>query len=53
MHSNISFVQEWSYMEEIIANGLSQLGRSADGTMQVYLSLTLSVCIFLIHVVID
>ena len=30
-------------MEDMIANGLSQLGRSADGTMQVFLTLTLNV----------
>ncbi|CAB4011757.1 leucine-rich repeat and guanylate kinase domain-containing -like, partial [Paramuricea clavata] len=34
--------EDWSYLEDMIANGLSQLGRSADGTMQVFLSLTLN-----------
>ena len=29
----------------LVADGLSQLGRSADGTMQVFLSLTLKVVI--------
>ena len=29
--------------EEMIAEGLSQLGRSADGTLQVYLNLFLPV----------
>lgn len=30
-------------MEDMIADGLSQLGRSADGTLQVYLNLFLAV----------
>jgi len=30
-------------MEDMIAEGLSQLGRSADGTLQVYLNLFLAV----------
>ena len=35
--------EEFSYLADQIANGLSQLGRSADGTMQVFLTLSLSV----------
>ncbi|XP_068715190.1 leucine-rich repeat and guanylate kinase domain-containing protein-like [Montipora foliosa] len=36
--------QEVDEFEEMIADGLSQLGRSADGTLQVYLSLFLPGC---------
>lgn len=37
-------VEEVDDFEEMIADGLSQLGRSADGTLQVYLSLFLPGC---------
>ncbi|KAL9960961.1 hypothetical protein ACROYT_G034471 [Oculina patagonica] len=36
--------QEADEFEEMIADGLSQLGRSADGTLQVYLNLFLAGC---------
>lgn len=36
--------QETNEFEEMIADGLSQLGRSADGTLQVYLHLFLPGC---------
>jgi len=36
--------QEVDEFEEMIADGLSQLGRSADGTLQVYLNLFLPGC---------
>lgn len=37
------FCQEAEEFEDMIADGLSQLGRSADGTLQVYLNLFLAV----------
>ena len=36
--------------EEMIADGLSQLGRSADGTLQVYLSLFLPVSKYIYYI---
>lgn len=42
----ITFFQETEEIEEMIADGLSQLGRSADGTLQVYLNLFLTVLRF-------
>lgn len=41
-----TFFQETEEIEEMIADGLSQLGRSADGTLQVYLNLFLAVLRF-------
>ena len=38
--------QETEEIEDMIADGLSQLGRSADGTLQVYLNLFLAVLRF-------
>lgn len=37
------FMEEDDPFEIMVAEGLSQLGRSADGTMQVFLSLSLQV----------
>ena len=42
----IYFFQETEEIEDMIADGLSQLGRSADGTLQVYLNLFLAVLRF-------
>ena len=40
-------------MEDMIADGLSQLGRSADGTLQVYLNLFLAVGFVLVSRIIQ
>ena len=45
-HLFVSIFQETEEIEDMIADGLSQLGRSADGTLQVYLNLFLAVSRF-------